>query len=197
MEVPYRQFQKAIQALYPTFPEEAWAYIHSISSMKSYDKKAYLINHNEIQQYISFIISGLVRGYYINDKGEEITIRFARENGYVTHYTALLAQQPSQYYFQCLEPTIVVQLPFSKIQEGYSKYKGLERFGRLIAEQILQSQQKRIESFQFLNAEQRYLSFVQDYPTLFNRVSLSHLSSYLGIQRPSLSRIRKNLIQPK
>jgi DNA-binding MarR family transcriptional regulator len=56
-------------------------------------------------------------------------------------------------------------------------------------------QQKRIESFLFENAETRYLEFVQENPDLFNRVSLSHLASFLGIERQSLTRIRKKLIQ--
>jgi hypothetical protein len=70
---------------------------------------------------------------------------------------------------------------------------GFERNGRLIAEEVLRQQQRRIESFQFDSAEQRYLDFIKEHPELFNRVSLTHLSSFLGIERPSLSRIRKRI----
>jgi hypothetical protein len=79
------------------------------------------------------------------------------------------------------------------ILKGYEKYKGLERFGRLIAEETLKYQQKRIEEFQFLNAEERYNKFIKEYPELFNRISLTHLASFLGMKRPSLSRIRKKM----
>jgi DNA-binding MarR family transcriptional regulator len=54
-------------------------------------------------------------------------------------------------------------------------------------------QQRRIESFLFENAETRYLDFIKENPDLFNRVSLSYLASYLGIERQSLTRIRKKL----
>ncbi len=69
----------------------------------------------------------------------------------------------------------------------------IERFGRLIAEAVLKFQQKRIESFLFDTAEARYLEFIKENPGLFNRVSLSHLSSYLGIERQTLTRIRQKL----
>jgi hypothetical protein len=69
----------------------------------------------------------------------------------------------------------------------------LEKYGRLIAQEILKDQQKRIESFLFENAEQRYINFVKENPNLNNRVSISYLSTYLGIERPSLSRIRKKI----
>ena len=119
--------------------------------------------------------------------------RFAAENSYVVHYSALLEGQPSRYAFQCLEPTTLVALPYTVVQNGYEAFPDLERLGRRIAEQVLIAQQRRIEQFQFGSAEERYLAFVKDHPQLFNRVSLTHLSSYLGIQRPSLSRIRQRL----
>jgi hypothetical protein len=37
------------------------------------------------------------------------------------------------------------------------------------------------------------MKFVKENPDLFNRVSLSHLASFLGIERQSLTRIRKKL----
>ena len=47
----------------------------------------------------------------------------------------------------------------------------------------------------FQNAQQRYLDFIINNHRLFNRVSLTDLASFLGIERKSLSRIRKTLSQ--
>jgi CRP/FNR family transcriptional regulator len=52
---------------------------------------------------------------------------------------------------------------------------------------------QRIESFLFETAEQRYLEFMSENPDLYHRVSVSHLSSYLGIERQTLTRIRQKL----
>jgi len=38
---------------------------------------------------------------------------------------------------------------------------------------------------------QRYLDLIKNHPDIFNSIPLYHISSYLGIQGPSLSRIRK------
>lgn len=155
--------------------------------------KHFYLHANTVQKEIGFVFSGLVRGFYIDDKGDQITVNFARENQYVTHYPAFITQTPSKYYFQCLEPTIIVNLAYKHIQECYDRFPALERYGRLIAEEALKIQQRRIESFLFENAEARYLDFMERNPDLFNRVSLSYLSSYLGIERQSLTRIRKRL----
>jgi hypothetical protein len=79
------------------------------------------------------------------------------------------------------------------MHDAFAKFPVLEKYGRLIAQEILKDQQKRIESFLFENAEQRYINFVKENPNLNNRVSISYLSTYLGIERPSLSRIRKKI----
>ncbi|HEY1053596.1 MAG TPA: Crp/Fnr family transcriptional regulator, partial [Emticicia sp.] len=98
-----------------------------------------------------------------------------------------------RYSIQCLEPTTMICLSYENMQWVYQNLPGFDRYGRLIAEEILKRQQARIESFIFETAEERYLDFIKYHPTLFNRVSLSHLCSFLGIERQSLTRIRQRL----
>lgn len=162
----------------------------TISELKS---KHFYIHANAIQKEIGFVFSGLLRAYYIDNNGNEISVNFIRENRFATHYSAFITQTPSKYYFQCIEPSLIVNLSYKHIQEGYERFPILEKYGRLVAEEVLKFQQKRIEGFLFDNAETRYLDFIKENPDLFNRVSLSYLSSYLGIERQSLTRIRKKL----
>ena len=84
-------------------------------------------------------------------------------------------------------------MPYDKIQEGYRKFKTSERYGRLIAEYVLTVQTDRVESLLFETAEERYLNFIDQNPDLVNRISLTHLATYLGIERQSLSRIRSKI----
>ena len=155
--------------------------------------KHFYIHANTIQQELGFVFSGLLRAYYIDKNGNDISVNFFRENRYATHYSAFITQRPSKYYFQCIERSIIVNLAYKHIQEGYARFPILERYGRLVAEEVLKFQQKRIEGFLFDNAETRYLDFIKENPDLFNKVSISYLSSYLGIERQSLTRIRKKL----
>ncbi|HEY0298553.1 MAG TPA: Crp/Fnr family transcriptional regulator [Arachidicoccus sp.] len=168
-------------------------YLRSGLTVSNLKPKHFYIHANTIQKEIGFVFSGLIRTFYIDNKGNEISVNFVRENRYVTHYPAFITQTPSKYYFQCIEPTVVVNLPYKHIQEGYNRFPILECYGRLVAEEALKILHRRIESFLFDNAETRYLEFIEENPDLFNRVSLSYLSSYLGIERQSLTRIRQRL----
>lgn len=172
---------------------ETRKFTRSILTMEKYDKKDFIFRSGEVQKYIGYICQGLVRKYYINEKGNKITTSFISENEYATDYPSFLRQKPTKYYIQCLEPSIVVKMPYEKLQEAYRKFKDSEMYGRLIAERVLARETDRVESFLFENAEERYLGFVESHKHIMNRISLSHLSSYIGIERQSLSRIRSKL----
>jgi len=186
-------YLNSVKVLCPKVTTVELDYLTSGLTVSDLKPKHFYIHANTIQKKIGFVFSGLLRTFYIDNNGNQISVNFVRENRYVTHYPAFITQTPSKYYFQCIEPTIVVNLAYNHIQEGYDRFPILERYGRLVAEEALKIQHRRIESFLFDNAETRYLDFIEENPDLFNRVSLSYLSSYLGIERQSLTRIRKKL----
>ena len=173
-------------------PEEL-ALFRSQLSFKEYRPKDFFFKNGEVQKKMGYVCKGLLRRYYINEKGKSITTGFVKENEYATDYPAFIQQRPSKYHMECLEPCIIIELAYEDIQEGYNNFKSNERYGRLIAEKVLTIQTDRVESFLFETAEERYLNFIKDNPGLINRISLTHLSSYLGIERQSLSRIRSKI----
>ena len=186
-------YLNAVRTLCPNVSHTALNYLKSGLRVVELQPKHFFIHANVIQQEIGFVFQGLIRAFYIDNQGNEITVNFVQENRYATHYTAFITRTPGKYYFQSIEPTILVNLSYDHIQTGYDKFPDIERYGRLIAEEVLKFQQKRIESFLFDTAEQRYLDFIKENPDLFNRVSLSHLSSFLGMERQTLTRIRQKL----
>ena len=186
-------YLNSFQAICPNATIEELKYLESGLSVIELKPKHFFIHANTMQKEIGFVYSGLLRAFYIDNNGDEISVNFFRENRYATHYSAFITQTPSKYYFQCLEPTVLVTISYKHIQDGYERFPIFERYGRLVAEAVLKIQQKRIEAFLFDNAETRYLDFIKENPDLFNRVSLSYLASYLGIERQSLTRIRKKL----
>ena len=178
---------------FPLLSLEAKKFTRSFLTIETYKKKEHLYKCGEIQKEVGFESKGLLRKYYVNEKGNEIITGFISENGYATDYPSFLRQKPSKFHIQCLEPTVIVNMPYDKLQEAYLKYKGNEMYGRLIAERVLTRETDRVESLLFENAEERYLNFIAKNKELTNRISLTHLASYLGIERQSLSRIRSKI----
>lgn len=193
MEQEFKKYIESYLKLFPDLNSEELSYIHSYLTIKKYSKKEFLFKSEKIQEEVGFVCEGLLRRYYINERGNKITTGFISENKYATDYPAFIRQKPSKYFIECLEPSVIIKLPYDKIQEGYGKFKTSEMYGRLIAEHVLTVQTDRVESFLFKDAEERYLNFIEQNKDIINRISLSHLASYLGIARQSLSRIRSKI----
>lgn len=190
----FSRLESAIRGLNSTCTDQEWNYLQQGARRESFGARDFFIQVGQSDHRLGFVNEGLLRIYFVNEGGQDITIQFAAQGDYATDYYSFITQRPSKYYFQCLEPTTLLTFSYPHIQQGYQQYAGLERYGRLIAEEVFKVQQRRIESFQFDGAEKRYLDFMEQNPALFNRISLTHLSSYLGIERQSLSRIRKKIV---
>lgn len=193
MEAEVEIYLKSVRQLCPSLTDNELLQFASQLTFQELKKKDFFLQSGKIQKAIGFITKGLVRSFYIDQNGDEITVGFYSEGEYATHFSSYVKQQPSQYAIHCLEDTKLVCLSLEGMNWIYQQSPNFERYGRLIAGEILYRQQARIESFIFQTAEQRYLDFIQQHPTLFNRVSLSHLCSFLGIERQTLTRIRQKL----
>lgn len=190
---PITSFLQSFIELCPEINNEELVFLKEEITITNYKKKDIYLSPNTIQKSIGFIEKGLIRTYYLEESGKIITTAFNKEREYVTDYLAFVKQINTKYYFECLEDCVIISLPFTTIQNGYKRYRVFEKYGRLIAEQALESRINRVDNFLFNDAEKRYLKFIHENPELITRVSLTHLATYLGIERQSLTRIRKKL----
>jgi len=197
MQQEFQALRVAIARINPSVTDEELDYLQASFSIRKFPKKRFVIQAGEYQKNIFFVYKGLVRVYYLDRAGKEVTIRLMPEQRYVAYYIGLLKNIPCPYYAETLEDTILVSFPYLHLKESYAKYRGLETVSRIVAETLFIRFFLRTESFQFLTAEERYLQFLEQESELANRVSIEHLSSYLGITRPALSRIRQRLASKK
>ena len=157
-----------------------------------FEKKDYFLNEGKICRYVGFINKGCFRTYYLSD-GKEINTQFVFENEFVTDYDSFLQSKPSRYFIQALEDSEIVTFNLIALQNAYNQSQNWERFGRMVAEQSYKLTTQRVESFLFLDGEQRYLDLVKSQPQILDRIPLYHIASYIGLERESLSRLRRKI----
>ena len=149
---------------------------------------------NSVCRQVGFILKGLFRVYYIDPKTEqEHNLYFVPEYAFLTSLKGLLTQTTCPYLIEALEDAELAVIDYDHLQQLYAQSHGWEHFGRLLAEQYFMFNQSRSESLLTQTAEERYVDLLTNQPDILNRVSLGHISSYLGIKGPSLSRIRAQL----
>jgi len=157
----------------------------------------FLITEGQLRKEVFWVRKGLVRGFRVNEKGEEITTMLRWEHQPVVSPHLVLFNQPAQQYFQALEPTEVFRVDYEKLQTIIDGNSKLEASRKIILQNILKESLQRIDSFVLRSPEERYLDFIETNPELLNRVPIKYIANVLGITPVSLSRIRKRIASHK
>jgi len=149
-----------------------------------------LLKEGEICTSIYFIETGYLRSYYTPD-GLEINTGLHFENTFVTNLKSLRMELPSESFIAAAEPAVVYEFTKEKITPLYATRPPIVEFGKKLLELLAIEQQEHISLFQLYSAEERFRHIQKTRPEIFQRVPLSHLASYLGVARETLSRFRK------
>jgi CRP-like cAMP-binding protein len=161
---------------------------------KTYRKGEFYNQHKSVCKYLGFITTGAFRSYIVDEKtAEEKNIFLYSANGFIVTFKSFINQLPCDYHTQAMTDASVVCIGISDLLSLYRQSHQWETFGRLLAQEAFNQAMDRTESFLFRSPEERYLDLIKRAPDIFNSIPLYHISSYLGIQGPSLSRIRKRI----
>lgn len=184
-------FNKYLQQ-FPNYTPDVFEYAQPYLSYKSLAPGEYFLREGKICRNIAFIEKGLLRLYYLSD-GKEVTNCFCVENTITTSYKSLTTQQESDIAIQAIETSTLVILPYSGLQELYSKGLFWQQLGRLAVESELFVSESHNRFLRDFSATERYLQILENQKELLQRVPLNYLATYLQIAPETLSRIRKKI----
>lgn len=189
MTNPFLHIRQAIDTLQP-LAENEWQALAATLTLKTFNKGNFLTQHGQVENYVYFLNSGATRNYFTRED-KEFTVDFHFAGEFVTAYYSLITREPSTINIELLEEAQVVAIPYTALTTFYANYHHGEKIGRLIAEHQYVKRLRKEMDLLSLTAEERYARLMQRNPALIQTISVKHLSSYLGIQPESLSRIRK------
>ncbi len=149
----------------------------------------YLIIEGKVSDALFFIEEGYCRAFHVAD-GVEVNTDFYFENDFVANIKSLNTGTPSSYNVKASEDMRLMKIDRSRLLQAYKSSHEIETLGRKILETILQRQEEHAALFKIMDATERYRYLLHNRAEMLQRVSLSQLSSYLGVSRETLSRIR-------
>ncbi|WP_420570766.1 Crp/Fnr family transcriptional regulator [Kordia sp.] len=177
---------------YADFSTEEIELIFNSLSTKTFQKKEFLLQQDQICKHRYFIIEGLVRYFRTDSDGNERISLFGIENWWITNLDSFINEIPSQNAIQTLETTTVLSISKDDLEFLYRKVPKLERAFRIITEKTLIAIQRKDEVYMKQHSKERYYSLVDTIPDFAQRVPQYMIASYLDITPEYLSEIRKN-----
>ncbi|MFL9846006.1 Crp/Fnr family transcriptional regulator [Flavobacterium rhizosphaerae] len=167
--------------------------IKSKSTNLLLEKGDYFWEEGKSSKYVGFVVSGILRVYYCNDKGDEITHYFVEENHWLSDWdnpaksVNAIANLQASTDCSCI---VFLKKDWNELLDC------VVELNNIIQKIIIMHKSKKLERRSALISEdntERYLSFLEQYPNVVNRIPLSYVASYLGMRQQSLSRVRKNI----
>ncbi|MBT1705143.1 Crp/Fnr family transcriptional regulator [Chryseosolibacter indicus] len=185
-----------------------FAYVAKIVTLPEHDKEqcrrnfkplkvpkdTLLEKEGHIPFYHNFIVSGFMRKFYINDKGEEVTVDLNDGPRFFTSYFHFMNQTVSNEYLHCITECELLRISIHDAISSAQTSITQKDYTIKLFEQVQEEDRQRMNDLANLTAEQRYLKFVGQYPGIIKNVPQKFIASYLGIKPESLSRIRREMI---
>lgn len=164
-------------------------------SFRRIRRRQYILQEGDICRHYTFVNKGCLRLYNVDENGVEHILQFAPEDFWVADIGSFHQESPTSLYIEALEPSEVLQISKPDLLETFLAYPSYDRLFRVMMEGAFIALQKRVLQNISSTAEERYLTFVETFPQLINRLPQTQIASYIGITPEFLSKIRKDLSQ--
>jgi CRP-like cAMP-binding protein len=189
----FSQINKSISR-YVNFSQEELNIFNSLLEYRKVPKKTIMLREGEMCNFEAFVVKGCVRKYYIDPSGFEVILQFAIEDAWVSDISfSIYEDKPSRIFIETMEDCeFLVFTPETK-EELFAKAPKFERAFRILLHRNLASTQNRLFNAISKTALEKYLEFLELYPTLPQRVAQHYIASYLGISAEFLSKTRAKI----
>lgn len=154
-------------------------------------KKEILQEEEKMCRYHYFVLKGLLRQFFINEKGVEQTTEFAIETWWLTDNIAYEHKQPASFAIQAVEPSELLYISRESQELLVKEHPVMERYFRFIYQRAFAASQMRMKYFFSLSKEEFYFQLVKLQPEFVQRVPQYLIASFLGFTPEYLSEIRK------
>ena len=155
-------------------------------------KKDFYLKEGSITNAKAYVKKGCGRAFIFDKNGKEHITNFIFEDWWLGDYESYYTGNPGKSNIQALEDMDVLEIKkedFQRLEIEIPKLqlwsKKKERHNSAVLNQLYEVKTS--------TCEERYLQLLNKHPHIFQRVPLQYIASFLDMEPPSLSRMRKRL----
>lgn len=180
---------KILHQSYPFLNQEDMEVLLENAQYRLLKNKEEVIRRGELSYHSFFILSGMMRGYFINKKGEEKNIFLRPEHTISGAPDCLFENKPTRYTFEAILATHVLIFDQRVLLRLAPKYPHINQLYIAALQENIQTLVGRVEALTDQTPAERYEELLKRSPQFFQRAFHKHIANYLGITPVSLSRI--------
>ena len=152
-------------------------------------KNQFLIHEGDEVKYEFLVLSGVYKVFYIDGKAKEFIMMFAKEDWWMTDYSAFFQQAKATMFVECIEAGEVLCSTLEAREKLSSEFHKMEHFFRVKLTNRHVILQERIKLLLSSSPSERFEAFSKLYPDLLQKLPKKLIANFLGVSRETLSRL--------
>ena len=173
-----------------TIDPDEQSYFLSLLKYRKLRRRQYILQAEDVCRYETYIINGCMRSYFVDGSGIEHVIMFAIENSWISDGLSFSNGTASAVNIDAIEECEIFQIEKASLEALYEKVPAFERFFRVKFQNAFIAEQQRVICNFTKSAQDRYLTFLERFPRLEQRIPQHQIASFLGITPQFLSQVR-------
>ena len=182
------QLQQVANAIQPLNSEE-WNSFSAIWQPLESKRKTVLTSIGETERYLYFVLEGVQRVYYTDDKDREATLVFMYPPSFGGVLDSFLLQKQSPYFFETLTPSVFLRTNSLQLNELMDRYPNIEKLIRKGLSNVIKGLLERQVELQCFTAEEKFRALLKRSPHVLQLIPHKYLANYLGMDATNFSKL--------
>lgn len=184
--------KKTVDAVYP-LSDDDWTAFSDGWQRLTVGKNQTLTVAGNVEQHLYFVVEGVQRVVYLDEKDREATLVFTYAPSFGGVIDSLLLRQPSRYYFETLSPSVFLALSYDKLSKLINERKAVNDFVTKALTISLSGVLERLVELQAFTSEEKFLKLLKRSPHILQLVPQKHLANYIGIDASNFSKLMNSV----
>lgn len=171
-------------------PEVDGEVFNAVMSASRFKKGEIVLQEGTVCRAVYFVEEGYLRTYHNKEDGSVVNLNFTFEGEFTSNTKSAINREPSKMSIEAGEDTLLWIFDLDKLSPEMKSQPLVSQFIRRTTMQMLLASEARGNLLKIYTPAERYHYIERNNPHILQRVPLSHLASFLGVSRETLSRIR-------
>lgn len=181
-------FKQTVDGIYSLSDEDFDAFF-TLFKPFSAKRKEILTYSGTVEKNLYFIIDGLQRMYYLDEKGREATILFSYSGNFGGVLDSIMNQKASKFYYETLSPSSFLRASFLQIEQLIQSRPAIEILLRKGLIGAFSGVLERLVELQCFSSEEKFRQLLKRSPHILQIVPHKYLANYIGIDASNFSKL--------
>ena len=192
MEQDLEKLKIIVEAIQP-ISDDDWDAFSAIWQPFKAKRKQKITALGELENFLYFVVEGVQRVYYFDEKGREATIVFTYAPSFGGVLDSLMLRKVSKYNYETLTPSSFLRTNYEELFSLMEKRPAIQSMVIKGLSDTISGMMERMAELQSFSSEDKFRNLLKRSPHILQLVPHKYLANYLGIDPTNFSKLMNKI----